>query len=144
MGYLEFYEILTDDHIAPAFKRAVQLAKAGPRLLREAHKFEGEVGKGFNPACWTLTVGPCPQRDANWKSPPAAPVEEDGDEEAENGWSSGIGESYITGGKPPVQASSPGDAVALRGGRCAYPHSQCGGGLPSFPSKRTVVSAMAV
>ncbi len=101
MGYLDFYEILTDEHIAPGFKRAVKLAKAGPRLLREAYKLEEQIDIGFNRACWTLTGGSYMKRDTNWQlqlaEGSAAPElsqaskpaldEEDG----ENGWSGRVG-----------------------------------------------------
>ncbi|CAK9784578.1 hypothetical protein CC85DRAFT_282996 [Cutaneotrichosporon oleaginosum] len=55
MGYLSYYEVLSDDHIAPSFERAVKLAKSGPRLLREAFRLEEELLTGFNRACWELT-----------------------------------------------------------------------------------------
>ncbi|BEI81513.1 hypothetical protein CcaverHIS002_0206730 [Cutaneotrichosporon cavernicola] len=86
MGYLDFYEILTDDHIAPAFKRAVKLAKAGPRLLREAFKLEEEVDMGFNRASWTLVCGSYLQRDINWQSQPTGPVNVEENDEG-NDWS---------------------------------------------------------
>lgn len=59
MGYFEFYDVITDEHLVPALKRAVKLAKAGPRLLREAFKLEEEVDKvtGFNRAGWALIGG---------------------------------------------------------------------------------------
>jgi hypothetical protein len=101
MGYLDFYDILTDEHIAPGFKRAVKLAKAGPRLLREAYKVEEQIDNGFNRACWTLTGGSYMKRDANWQlqlaEGPVAPEPSQtskpapDEEQGENEWLSPVG-----------------------------------------------------
>lgn len=93
MGYFEFYEVITDEHLAPAFKRAVKIAKAGPRLLREAFKLEEEVDKmtGFNRAGWPLMGGSYLHRDVAGNSEVATTSE--GAHGAQNGDDGGWGVS---------------------------------------------------
>lgn len=97
MGYYQHYNILNDEHLAPGFNRAVMLAKAGPRLLREAYKLEEEVDKvtGFNRVGWALIGGSYLNRDANDQTKPVANTEASGnsvgevqsEEVDDGGWS---------------------------------------------------------
>lgn len=93
MGYFQLYEIITDQHLAYAFNRSVKLAKTGPRLLREAFKFEEDIDKdtGFNRASWALIGGSYLNRVGDCQPQPAANVESAANGETagadDGGWS---------------------------------------------------------